>query len=98
MRRLGPWLDLLYGWKNHDVSTQKFIFRPGAPGRCLEGPGMSSLPGNHDQQENIPGYFLFKKYTFKVLLSTLEKIQFWGDLKEPQMISYLKCFCLQVFL
>jgi hypothetical protein len=74
MRRLGPWLDLLYAWKTN-VNTQKFIFRPGAPGRCLEGPGMSSLPGNHDQQENIPGLPFFK-YTFKVLLSTLEKNTF----------------------
>jgi hypothetical protein len=40
--------------ENHTYSKCIF-FRPRAPGRCLEGSGMSSLPGNHDQQENIPG-------------------------------------------
>ncbi len=38
------------------------FFRPGAPGRCLEGPGMSSLPGNHDKQENIPGIIFFMAF------------------------------------
>ncbi len=80
MRRLGLWLDLVYMiWKTPE-RTQKFIFRPGAPGRCLEGPGMSSLPGNHDQQENIPGTAFFK-YTFKVLLLTLEKNTFLEGFK-----------------